>query len=229
MKLVKASSMHSSRTQQSKWSLCLGVSFCALILTCWPDGFALFRYDRAAILSGQAWRLVSAHFAHLNATHLFLNVAGLFLLAELIWADLPVSHGLGLIGTTSIGISLLLWWRHPELQWYAGLSGMLHGLWAGCALAGLLPMLTQRVSQAILQPVALTRTAMLRNRYACLIGMLLLITKLVIEWRHGASASTEKIIGAPVVTAAHLYGALVGGAYVLIWQFVKMLRLKNYS
>lgn len=212
-------------TQQSKWWLCLGVSFCALILTYWPDGLALFRYDRAAILSGQAWRLVSAHFVHLNTPHLFFNVCGLFLLAELIWAGLPVSHGLGLIGTTSVGISLLLWWQHPELQWYAGLSGVLHGLWAGCALTGLLFVPTQSTSQT----AAVGWTGMLRNHYAYWIGLLLLIMKLLIEWRHGAPVSTEKIIGAPVVTVAHLYGAVIGGVYVLIWQVAKMLRLKNYS
>lgn len=217
-------------TQQSKWLLCLGVSFCALVLTYLPHGLSHFRYDRAALASGEVWRLITAHLVHLNTPHLLFNLLGLWLLCELLWHELPLLHGLGLLGSAAIGIGALLWWFHPELVWYAGLSGALHGLWAGCALAGLWPA----------SPNSNDRPAMSRSsgwsrlkmhwplsRCICLTGILLLAAKLAIEYRYGASPRAIQAIGSPVVTVAHLYGAMVGVCYVLIWRSLPLLRLER--
>lgn len=210
------------RRQSRKWLLCLGISFLALTMTYVPEGLALFRYDRVAISSGQEWRLVTGHLVHLNTFHLFLNLAGLFLLTELLWGDLPVLHGAGLFVASSAGISILLWQLHPELDWYAGLSGTLHALWAGCVIFGLLQSIH---GQQLLSTDQ--RTHFSTNKLASLVGMLLLIMKLGIEWRYGPSDRTEQIIGAPVVTAAHLYGALIGTVYVLVWRAGRLLQNGN--
>ncbi|MGZ3236099.1 MAG: rhombosortase [Burkholderiaceae bacterium] len=215
--------MHRIYVPQSKWLFCLGVSFCALLMTYWPDGLLLFRYDRVAILSGQAWRVITGHLVHLNTPHLVLNLIGLFLLFELLWGKLAVLHALGLLAAASVGISILLWLLHPELMSYAGLSGALHGLWAGAALVGLLPNFSRRsLSAADPFPVKL-----LPSQYVSLTGLLLLMAKLMLEWRHGASVRTEQLIGEPVITSAHLYGALIGTAYVLIWRITSLLKRQD--
>jgi rhomboid family GlyGly-CTERM serine protease len=187
-----------------------------------PDGVALFRYDRFAIASGQLWRLLTAHGVHLNAPHLLLNLVGLFLLAELLWDELPVLHGLGLILVSSAGISALLWWLHPELTWYAGMSGILHALWAGCALDGIVQPKDRSASLTTIQSKHLSRAHLVNW-----IGFLLLIAKLVVEWRDGASIQTTQLIGAPVVSIVHLYGALIGTGYVLVWRTSRLLRRGN--
>jgi rhomboid family GlyGly-CTERM serine protease len=209
--------------KRSKWSVFLVVSLCALVLTYWPHGLMLWRYDRVAIGSGEFWRILSAHLVHLGTAHLFLNLFGFALLVELFWGRLPVSHGCGLLGASAPGISLCLWMLHPELSWYVGLSGALHGLWAGTTLNGLMPTIAERNSPVVNH----RRRESDWHRAISLLGALLLIAKLAFEWRHGASDHTEQIIGAPVVTAAHLYGALIGGMYILIWRAAVLLHFKN--
>ena len=77
--------MHFFNDWQDKWLVCLGVSVCALALMVWPDALADFRYDRAALLAGQWWRIVTGHLVHLNAAHLAFNLFGLFLMLAVVF------------------------------------------------------------------------------------------------------------------------------------------------
>jgi hypothetical protein len=94
------------------------------------------------------------------------------------------------IGATAM-IDAGLWWAQPQVQWYVGLSGLLHGAWAaGAAAEGV-----RRGGWAWLMPVVL-------------------VLKLALEQRAGASLLAPEF---PVVTIAHLYGALGGlGAYAAL-------------
>jgi rhomboid family GlyGly-CTERM serine protease len=212
--------------RQSKWLLCLGVSLCALAMTYWPDGLVHFRYDRAGLSSGQAWRVLTAHFVHLNTPHLLFNLLGLFLLCELLWYRMSNIHALGLFGAAAVGVSGLLYWLHPELAWYAGLSGALHGIWAGCALAGwsLLTIHSDALSARASSGWKMLPARWPVSRCVCAIGMVLLVAKLALEFRYGPSVRTEQTIGGPVVTVVHLYGALMGICYVLIWLGIRILQ-----
>jgi rhomboid family GlyGly-CTERM serine protease len=204
----------------NKWLFCTAVAVAAFILSYWPQGLLLFRYERMAISSGQLWRLVSAHLVHVNTSHLLLNLGGLLLICELLWSRLPIRHGIGLLASGAAGIDGLLWWLHPEMAWYAGLSGVLHGLWAGCALATCLPLTPATADYhqtATADPVADNAQQSI-SRWIGIGGLLFLLVKLFLEARHGASPDLEKMIGAPVVSIAHLYGALTGCAYVLLWR-----------
>lgn len=194
------------RLMQQKWQFCLTVSLAALLATFWPEALAHLRYDRSALMDGEIWRIASAHLVHLNPAHLLLNLLGLILLCELQWGELPLRHGYGLLGFSGVAISAGLWWLHPELAWYAGLSGVLHGLWAGCALYGL----------------CFTPSLRPKARLLYLGGALLLALKLLVEFNFGAPANTAQLIGGNVVTASHLYGAVAGAVYVLAWRCVKI-------
>ncbi len=198
--------------RNGKWLFCLGVAMGATVLTYWPQGMLLFRYDRLGLSDGELWRLVSAHLVHLNAAHLFLNLIGLFLVCELLWRDLSVRHGLAMLATAAFGVNGLLWYLHPELAWYAGLSGALHGLWAGLALAVCLPISTRSSDAAQMQ---LPR---LDSRWIGLAGLLLLGLKLILESAGGAAPRVMHMIGAPVVSIAHVYGAVAGCCYVAAWR-----------
>jgi rhomboid family GlyGly-CTERM serine protease len=210
-----------------KWRLCAGISLGALILTYWPQGLTYFRYDRDALLAGQAWRLLTAHLVHLNTAHLLFNLGGMFLLCELLWRDLPVAQGAGVLVATAITVSGSLYWFHPELAWYAGLSGALHGLWAGCALAGCRPSHADvpAASGASRRKLLQIRWPMMRCISAA--GIICLIAKLAMEAHYGASSHTVQMIGSPVVTIAHLYGALAGGFYILIWLSMQPRHIKK--
>jgi rhomboid family GlyGly-CTERM serine protease len=200
------------RTIEDKWLLCLAVSCLALVATAWPGGLEHLRYDRFGLTGGEVWRVFSAHLVHLNLYHLFINLFGLVLICELQWGAMPLRHGFGLIGCSGVAIGMALWWLHPELEWYAGLSGALHGLWAGCALYGL-----------TFAPNSRTRSfsswlEIFRSRSLCLAGLILIAVKLVLEFHYGPSWNTQQHIGGHVVSEAHRYGALAGIIYVLFWR-----------
>jgi rhomboid family GlyGly-CTERM serine protease len=192
------------RLVHEKWRFCLIVVLAVLATACWPDGLAHLRYDRSAMADGEVWRIVTAHLVHLNTAHLLLNLLGLLLLCELQWGELQLRHGFGLFAFSAAAISAALWWLHPALLWYAGLSGVLHGLWSGCVLYGLWSH---------------KRSA---SRLLYWGGALLLALKLAMESLFGASESTAHLIGGGVVTASHLYGALAGAVYVLALRCAKI-------
>ena len=166
----------------------LTLALTAVIFVFFDDlGHAGFRLDRAAIADGEWLRLVSGHFVHLSYAHFGLNIAGLVLVWALVgnalsgWQWLLVV----LLSIASISAGLLLWL--PALDWYVGLSGLLHGL----LVAGLVASWQQR-----------------RPELRLLAAILLL--KLAWEALVGPMPGSGGIAGGPVVTESHLFGALGG-------------------
>ena len=154
--------------------------------------FSLFQYQRNDILSGQLWRLVSGHFVHVTWLHLILNLAGL-IVVWMLFKDILIQRTWWLLTLGSIvGIDVALLGFHPEIKWYMGLSGVLHGYFAG---------------GAILQ----IRLRGVRG----LLYLILLIIKLLWEYLNGPLPGSGELSGGRVITEAHLYGA-IGGAIVAI-------------
>jgi len=153
----------------------------------------LLRYDRDAILYGEVFRLFTGNFLHLGIMHLLLNLAGL----ALIWMFFGArfSHGqwivIILITSLATGAGLLL--LTPEVGWYVGLSGALHGYFvAGC-------MAEIRLK--------------LREGWWLLIVIAL---KLAWEQFHGPMPGTASLAGGEVIVDAHLFGAIAGLAAILL-------------
>jgi membrane associated rhomboid family serine protease len=126
--------------RRGDWAL--PVALCALLLALYfaaPGAAPAWRYDRAAILDGEAWRLVTGHLLHADAHHLGWNVFGVLLVWFLFARDYTPRQWLAILLTstavTSAGFLLL----EPELEWYVGFSGVLHGCMAalehGCIRA----------------------------------------------------------------------------------------------
>lgn len=146
-------------------------------------------YERQAIGQGEFWRLLTGHWVHLGARHLLLDSAGLVLVWALYARELrPSAWIMVLLGTTA-AIDAGLWWGEPQIQWYVGISGLLHGAWAAGAAA-----------------MALRRDpAGWRLQGGLMLAIL--AAKLLFEHRSGVSLVDKAM---PVVTAAHLYGAIAG-------------------
>lgn len=146
-----------------------------------------WRFDRAAIAAGEWWRLASGHFVHLGWAHTMLNLLGLALAAAL-FAPARRPHEWAFIAFMALAtISAWLYWLRPDLGWYVGYSGILHGLFA----AGALGWIAAREAEGWL-----------------LAGFL--VGKLFWEQRYGALPLSVSAAGGPVVIDAHLAGA-VGG------------------
>jgi len=145
------------------------------------------RYDRVWIGQGEAWRFLTGHFTHLSWSHFALNSAGLLLIWFLIGQSYAFLSWIQIILITVATIDAAFWLLNPELYWYVGMSGLLHGL----LVAGIIARLrTLDVETGIL--------------------MLLLVAKIGYEQFNGPVPGSVATSGGPVVVDAHLYGALGG-------------------
>ena len=152
------------------------------------------RYERAAVLDGEVWRLVTGHLVHADLRHLAWNVLGVLIVWGLFARDFTVRQWVVILiastAATSLGFLLL----EPDLEWYVGFSGVLHG----CMAAGL---------------VAWLRTE--RDALTALVAALF-AAKLAWEHAYGPLPFTAGSLSIPVVHEAHTYGA-IGGALAATW------------
>ena len=152
------------------------------------------RYERSAVIAGEAWRLVTGHLVHADLVLLGWNVLGVLIVAFLFARDYSWRQWLVILGvstaTTDLGFLLL----EPQLDWYVGFSGVLHGLMT----AGL---------------VAWLRTS--RDAVTWLVTGLF-AAKLAWEHFAGPLPFTAASLALPVVHEAHTYGA-IGGLLAGLW------------
>ena len=146
-------------------------------------------YRRSEIISGDYWRFISGHFVHSNAKHLLLNLAALWLIWIYAAGMCRQRDWLLLLLLCAFGTSVGLWFLDPEIRWYTGLSGVLHGL---------------------LLTVTVVRLLRCRSDYSAWFILLMVVGKLGYEYFYGATALTADFIALPVVEQAHLYGAMSG-------------------
>jgi rhomboid family GlyGly-CTERM serine protease len=155
---------------------------CLVVAALGDRASASLRYQREALGELELWRALTCHLVHLGPAHLALNLAGLAAVWALGSRELRGAPGASAALGAALGASVGLYGLVPSLAWYVGLSGVLHGLVAAIALrAG--------------------------GAFGVALG-LGLASKLAWEARYGAALGTAELIGAPVVTAAHLYGAV---------------------
>ncbi|HEY4339615.1 MAG TPA: rhombosortase [Steroidobacteraceae bacterium] len=175
------------------WRAPLLLGVCVMLLLIQSGGTAaelMLRYDRAGLLAGQWWRLLTGHVIHLGYEHALLDIAGLVLMWALFARDYLPTQWLLIIGLSVIGVDAGLWLLSSTTQWYVGSSGVLHGVLAAGACAHLR-----------------------RREPDGWILALFLIGKLVYEQSRGALPLTA---GGAVIVDAHLYGAIGGALAVLL-------------
>jgi len=149
-----------------------------------------WRYQRDAIADGEIWRTLTAHLVHLDAGHAVLNALGMVLLWGLFARTWNPRQWLFAIAMSLLAINLGFWFLSPQLHWYVGASGVLHGVFAfGCI-------------------------ALLRERdWIGVVAIVIFMAKLA--WEQWMGPLPFEQSGA-VVTVAHLYGALGGLAAGLL-------------
>jgi len=154
-----------------------------------PLRYAL-EYDRAALAQGEWWRALTAHFVHIDAEHTALNALGLVLMWALFARDYAPLRWLAIYLAASLAISAGLWFLDPQVPWYRGASGALHGVMA----AGTLAHIRRRDLDAWILAV-------------------FIVAKL--SWEQYAGAMPFQDAGTTIVDA-HLYGALGGLGVALL-------------
>lgn len=172
-----------------------------LIFGLGPDVEMALRYERAAIFGGDFWRLVSGHFVHLGGMHLVLNLLALWLIMVGCGGpgQPPVLRTVIALLVLLLGVSAGLLLANPHLDWYVGLSGVLHGL---------LILVAVWSQQDPLRWVLVAGTA----------------AKVGWEQFTGGDSLTGQAIGGTVVVDAHLYGFLSAAGLVAVEWLCKRVR-----
>lgn len=150
----------------------------------------LLRYDRAAIASGEWWRLLTGNFVHLGWYHWMLNELGLLVLVLLCPDRLSMAVWTRRVVFLGVAMTLGLYYFVPDIRWYVGMSGAIHGLF----VLGLVPQ-------------ALKRDLIAAGCLAYLLG------KIGWELFAGAPVSDEQALGGSVLVESHLYGTLAAFVY----------------
>src|SRR5690242_1973335 len=77
-------------------------------------------YDRAGLAAGQWWRVLSAHFVHLDPNHAMLNGMGVVLMWALFARDYSPGRWAAIYLFSSLCISAGLWLWNPDVSYYVG-------------------------------------------------------------------------------------------------------------
>jgi rhomboid family GlyGly-CTERM serine protease len=136
--------------------------------------------DSASVRAGQLWRLLTAHFVHLRVQHAAINIAAA--LALLYWAGLTgqLRTALYFVLLSPLAISAGL--LYLGFDWYAGLSGVLHGLLVYLLLKAPLPIR--------------------------IVGLVLLTAKLL--WQANGGPGMTPAVDSVVLHEAHWLGVAAG-------------------
>jgi rhomboid family GlyGly-CTERM serine protease len=186
--------------RRERWLVALLITALCLALSLGGDAARDWgRYDRAALETGQLWRLLTGHLVHLGWGHLWPNILALLLISGLVEEFLkPIEFAAASIAA-ALGIDVGLYAFNPGVPWYVGLSGVLHGLVA-CGALMMLQARQFRIGAALALGVA---------------------AKLLFEQIHGPIPFTQASAGGPVIVAAHLYGTISGALAAIAFGFLR--------
>jgi rhomboid family GlyGly-CTERM serine protease len=182
----------------------LVIPFMVLLQAIGPE---YLRYQHNLVEQGQLWRLLSAHWVHVGWMHLLLNAFGLIICVSLTHPGWSTARWLLYSVVLGIGIALLLMLNNPEVSDYAGLSGVLFGLYLLAALS-----------------------LYARDRLIALLIIAVLVIKVAMEQTGFYDFNSGALIGARVIVDAHLYGLLTAIAIALVWaRYTMNHRLETQS
>lgn len=145
-----------------------------------------FIYWRFSLFS-EIWRWWTGHWVHVGWIHFILNMLA-FICLPFIFPMIRKRFLVFLLFVLPLFISICFYVFFPDVQAYAGLSGVLHGLYMACALVCL---------------------QFRKERKFSILVIVLVSGKIVWENIFG-SLQTASLIGSSVLIEAHLMGMCVG-------------------
>ncbi len=167
----------------------------AFVLFLWAlQGFSgALELDRQKVLSGEIWRIWTGHLVHTNMLHMSLNIVAALVIYLAFFTKIKLGELLAYSFVFTALISVALLCIYPDLDWYNGLSGLLHAL------------------------VIYFSIRLVRNEgMVYLIGPGIVWLKVLVETTR-ANLGYENLIGEmTVIDDAHLIGAFIGTVAAII-------------
>jgi rhomboid family GlyGly-CTERM serine protease len=155
-----------------------------------PGAGRALEYDRAAIASGQLWRILTAHWTHSSLDHLAWDV----IVFAVLGAALAARHlrlFVWIMVVSPVAISGALLWIGPQWHIYRGLSGVDSALFAALS-------------------TVLWREWAGKERWFIATALLLFSGKIALEAATGVALFATDLSGQDVVPLAHLAGGAGG-------------------
>lgn len=145
-------------------------------------------FERGSILHGELWRIITGNLVHTNTSHLLLNLGSVLAIYSLFCDHLDRARLLSLMVLLWLAVGLGIWWLCPQTDWYMGLSGSLHGLFAWGAIQDI-------------------RTGRRISGWMLFTGLLM---KLFWDQYTGGQGAISGMIDARVHIGSHLLGSVAG-------------------
>ena len=145
------------------------------------------------------WRIWTGHWVHVGWIHFALNMLA-FACLPFIFPRVKVWHFVALLVLLPLFISLCFYYFFPDIEAYAGLSGVLHGAYVTVACVHLLYK---------------------KERNFAAFVLFLILAKLIWENTIG-SVGTAELIGSPVLVESHLLGVIGGviiAMFYILWDY----------
>lgn len=179
------------------------LSFLSLVVAVFHNElFALLQYQNSFSDTGEYWRVVTAHFTHLDTLHLMVNLLGLWLIWLLVGSVFSNLQWLYLIIVLSLSVSFSLKFFSTDIYWYVGFSGVQYGL---------------------LVAALIVNTKKLASLNTILLALVFLKVAADV---FGFNLTLMSISGKVVVVEAHLYGTIAG---VIIGIFFQIQMSRNVA
>lgn len=172
------------------WRTLLLSGFASLLFILFGAAPETLVYSRETIQQGEWWRLITGHWVHSDSGHALWDISALLLLGWFYETHTRQSL-LRLLVPSSLFISAAIWFLLPELDYYCGLSGILHSL--------LVITFYQHWRQ--------------HQQIEYLAVIVFTVIKIVIEMNLSTALFTNTAW--PALPESHLYGVIFAAIYVL--------------
>jgi rhomboid family GlyGly-CTERM serine protease len=187
-----------TRPQQYLGPLAIGlVSIIAFLFE--PTSSEYFALKNTWWINAHYFQVITGHFLHTNFIHLLFNLLGLILLWALHGDDYDATSYLAKFILLCVIISVCIYLYSPDILWYVGLSGAIHGVFAWGCIRDL--------------------ENKLFTGWLLIIGLFIKVGN---EQINGAGSLMPDLINANVATDSHLYGAIAGliiGVFSLLKRY----------
>lgn len=178
------------------WLLFLTIGGVCYLLTYYYP-LPQFQYNRYIVGQGvQLYRLVTAHFMHTGEFHLVFNIIALWFIGLLHSRHYKLWQWCLMFPMLMAGTMAGIHYLDPNIAYYIGLSGILHGLVVIGAIADL--------------------HCKLRSGYVLL---LLLVIKIALDELNIGFPNFQMLIQADIPTNANIFGTLTGLVLGLIFPY----------